>query len=83
MKKYLGIVSFVLFLIAASSYITIFIDIDELLLSAVICSCCGLVLSLLAKKGQYKKIALLGNITIIIIALVLPFVATTLFWNTP
>ncbi|WP_421377864.1 hypothetical protein ACOJQI_11535 [Bacillus salacetis] len=83
MKKYLGLISLVLFILAATSYLTVFIGVDELLLFAVICSVVGMIVALFADGGSYRKFALFGNGAIILLSLVIPFVVTTFFWNSP
>lgn len=83
MKKILSIVSTVLFFIGLMSYILILFGNDNFLLVGVIASTIGFILALFAEKGVYKKVGLIGNGIIIFIAVIIPFIVTTFFWNEP
>jgi hypothetical protein len=56
---------------------------DDFLLAGVILSAIGFILALFAEKGVYKKVGLIGNGIIIFIAVIIPFIVTTFFWNEP
>ncbi|WP_029333526.1 hypothetical protein [Exiguobacterium oxidotolerans] len=83
MKRILGTLSTVLFFVGLVFYIIMLFGNDNLLLSNVILSAIGFVLALFAEKGVYKKIGLIGNGLILLIAIIIPFIVTTFFWNTP
>jgi hypothetical protein len=83
MKSKLGIFSTLLFFIGLISYIAVLFGNDSFLFIGVILSALGFVLALFAEKGMYKKVGLVGNGIIIIISIVIPFIVTTFFWNTP
>jgi hypothetical protein len=83
MKKRLNYISFTLFLIAAISYFTVFIGIDELLLIAAISSAFGFIIALFGDRGKVKKISIFGNAMIIFLSVIMPLVITTFFWNSP
>jgi uncharacterized membrane protein len=83
MKKKLSLLSFGLFLIGALFYVMMLFGRDEFLLAGVICSAAGLIIALFSERGPYKKIAIAGNGVIVCIALIMPMVVTTFFWNTP
>ncbi|XXM73036.1 hypothetical protein ACQ0QQ_03820 [Lysinibacillus sphaericus] len=83
MKKKLSFLSLVLFLIGALFYVTMLFGRDEFLLAGVSCSAAGLIMALFSERGPYKKIAIAGNGVIVCIALILPVIVTTFFWNSP
>ncbi|KUP04126.1 hypothetical protein Q75_16180 [Bacillus coahuilensis p1.1.43] len=83
MKKWLGVMAFGLFVIAALSYAALFIGSDELLFMAVMVSAVGFILGLFAEKSSYKWISLVGNGLILFVAIVVPMFVTTFIWNTP
>ncbi|QTC41662.1 hypothetical protein I7V34_21935 [Bacillus sp. V3] len=83
MKKKLSFLSFVLFLIGALFYVMMLFGRDEFLLAGVSCSAAGLIIALFSERGTFKKIAIAGNVVIVGVALIVPFIVTTFFWNTP
>jgi hypothetical protein len=83
MKSKLGIYSTLLFFIGLISYIAVLFGNDSFLFIGVILSALGFVLALFAAKGMYKKVGLVGNGILLIISIVIPFIVTTFFWNTP
>lgn len=83
MKGKLSIFSSLLFFIGLISYIAVLFGNDNFLFIGVVLSALGFILALFAEKGLYKKVGLFGNGIIIIIAIVIPFIVTTFFWNTP
>jgi hypothetical protein len=83
MKSKLGTISTLLFFIGLISYIAVLFGNDHFLFSGVILSALGFILALFAEKGLYKKVGLFGNGIILVIAIVIPFIVTTFFWNTP
>jgi hypothetical protein len=83
MKSKLGIFSTLLFFIGLISYIAVLFGNDSFLFIGVILSALGFVLALFAEKGMYKKVGLVGNGILLIISIVIPFIVTTFFWNTP
>ena len=83
MRKKLSVFSFILFLIGGAAYIAMLLGNDRFLFSASVISVAGLIIALFAERGLYKKIGLAGNLLIVIVTILLPFVVTTFFWNTP
>lgn len=83
MKKALGIISTILFIVGLVCYVAMFFGNDSYLLGGVIASIMGFILALFAEKGAYKRIGLFGNAIIVIIAVIFPFIVTTFFWNRP
>ncbi|MCA1054053.1 hypothetical protein LCM10_03555 [Rossellomorea aquimaris] len=83
MKKNLSLISFVLFLLAAASYLIMLFGMDKFLLAGVICSVVGLVIALFSESGIHKKIGLFGNGTFVVLTVIVPFFVTTFLWNTP
>ena len=83
LKKLLGVTSAILFILGMVFYIVTLFGNDNLLLSGVAVSAFGFILALFAEKGVYKKIGLIGNAVVIVIAVVFPFIVTTFFWNEP
>ena len=88
MKKYLSIVSFILFFITLIGVITFNSDTgiykrEFAILFIWILPSIGLVLAIVGKKGFIRVAGLVGNILILIFTAVIPFVVTTFFWNQP
>jgi hypothetical protein len=83
MKSKLGMFSTLLFIFGLISYIAVLFGNDNFLFIGVILSALGFILAVFAEKGIYKKVGLFGNGIIILIAIVIPFLVTTFFWNTP
>ncbi|WP_230980710.1 hypothetical protein [Rossellomorea arthrocnemi] len=83
MKKYLTIGSFLFFLISLIIYILSFLGYDTFLLPAVIISVIGFITALFGEKSIYRKIGLFGNGVILVVVLLIPFIVTTFFWNSP
>ncbi|MFC4025523.1 hypothetical protein ACFOUV_17215 [Oceanobacillus longus] len=83
MNSKIGVLSTVLFFVGLVSYIFVLFGNDSFLIVGVIVSVIGFILALLAEKGMYKKIGLLGNGIILFITIVFPFIVTTFFWNQP
>jgi hypothetical protein len=83
MKGKLGVFSTILFFIGLGSYIAVLFGKDDFLLAGVILSAIGFILALFAEKGVYKKVGLIGNGIIIFIAVIIPLIVTTFFWNEP
>ncbi|TDL32086.1 hypothetical protein E2R51_12065 [Jeotgalibacillus sp. S-D1] len=65
------------------SYIIVLFGNDYLLLVGVILSALGFILALFAKKDMYRILGLIGNGILLFITIVIPFIVTTFFWNTP
>jgi hypothetical protein len=83
LKKYLTIGSFLFFLISLIIYILSFLGYDTFLLFAVIISVIGFITALFGEKSIYRKIGLFGNGVILVVVLLIPFIVTTFFWNSP
>jgi hypothetical protein len=83
MKGKLGAFSTILFFIGLVSYIVVLFGKDDFLLAGVILSAIGFILALFAEKGVYKKVGLIGNGIVIFIAVIIPLIVTTFFWNEP
>jgi uncharacterized protein YqgC (DUF456 family) len=83
LKKYLTIGSFLFFLISLIIYILSFLGYDTFLLPAVIISVIGFITALFGEKSIYRKIGLFGNGVILVVVLLIPFIVTTFFWNSP
>lgn len=83
MRKIVSILSTILFFTGLASYIAVLFGNDNFLLGGVIVSIIGFILALFAEEGVYKKIGLIGNGIIIFIAVIIPFIVTTFFWNEP
>ena len=88
MKRNLGWISVIIFVAAFMLYVlTIFFN-QELFPGTVTLSLLillpiiGLITSVMAHKGASKVIGLTGNAFVLLIAAVIPFVAS-LFWNSP
>ena len=88
MKRNLGWISVIIFVAAFMLYVlTIFFN-QELFPGTVTLSLLillpiiGLITSVMAHKGTAKVIGLTGNAFVLLIAAVIPFVAS-LFWNSP
>ncbi|WP_188454839.1 hypothetical protein [Virgibacillus oceani] len=78
MRKIAGILSYGLFLFGIASFIVILFGINTFLLAGVTASAIGLTLALFAEK-TLKKIGLIGNGTVLLIAVAVPFIVTTFF----
>jgi uncharacterized protein YqgC (DUF456 family) len=83
LKKYLTIGSFLFFLISLIIYILSFLGYDTFLLPAVIIAVIGFITALFGEKSVYRKIGLFGNGVILVVVLLIPFIVTTFFWNSP
>ncbi|MCP3033142.1 hypothetical protein LF817_17595 [Halobacillus sp. A1] len=83
MRRKLGIVSTVLFLVSLASYITMLSGNDTFLFAGVVISLIGLGFAIFSEKGIYRKIGFIGNGLIILVAIIIPFIVTISFWNTP
>jgi hypothetical protein len=83
MKSKLGMFSILLFIFGLISYIAVLFGNDNFLFIGVILASLGFILAVFAEKGIYKAVGLFGNGIIIFITIVIPFIVTTFFWNTP
>ncbi|TMU87269.1 hypothetical protein FGG79_03835 [Bacillus sp. BHET2] len=83
MRKKLSVISFLLFLIGAAAFIAMLLGYDRFLFAGVIISVAGFVTALFSEKGLYKRVGLFGNGGIVFVAIIVPLVVTTFFWNTP
>ncbi|RWZ58614.1 hypothetical protein EQV77_06505 [Halobacillus fulvus] len=83
MKKKTAILSIVLFGINIIFCLLTLIGYDEFLLPVAILSFTGFLVALFSKKGRYRNIGLMGNLGIVFMTLILPFIVTVFFWNSP
>ncbi|MGP4070330.1 hypothetical protein [Halobacillus sp. B29] len=83
MRRKLGIISTVLFLVSLVAYITMLSGNDAFLFAGVFISLLGVVFAMFSNKGPYRNIGLIGNGLIILVVIIIPFIVTTFFWNTP
>ncbi|MYL18616.1 hypothetical protein GLW04_01870 [Halobacillus litoralis] len=83
MRRKLGIISTVLFLVSLAAYITTLSGNDAFLFAGVVIAVLGLVFAMLSEKGTYRKIGFMGNGLILLVSIIIPFIVTTFFWNTP
>lgn len=85
MTNKLGVYSSVLFVLGLVCY-AVFIfgkGISAFLTITIFSSFLGFTLALFAKKGSFKRLGLIGNGLVIFIAIILPFIVLTFFWNQP
>ncbi|MEL3971433.1 hypothetical protein AAEO50_03995 [Rossellomorea oryzaecorticis] len=83
MKRMMGKLSTVLFLLGLAAYITMLFGNDSFLLTGVILSMIGFLFALFARKSWYRRVGLFGNGLIIFTVIIMPVVITTFFWNQP
>jgi hypothetical protein len=88
MKKYLNIISVIIFGFDLMVYILFFngIDLvpDEAVFSVMISgSVIGVVLSWFGNKGVTRNIGIYGNAVLLVITVIVPLIVRTFIWNTP
>lgn len=85
MKSKLGLLSTGLFVLGLICYVVFaFLTGDNaFLFISIASSFIGFALALFAVKDLFKRVGLIGNGVVIFIAIILPFIITTFFWNTP
>lgn len=89
MKKYEGI-SFVLFIFLALVYlVSIYGGVDLFpgqitIIILTVFPIIGLILAFSSKGGGFLKvISIIGNLAVLMIAVIVPVIVTTFFWNQP
>lgn len=88
MKKTLSRVSAVIFFINLLNYVLFITGIDiiqENIYFPVFFggSVLGLLFAFTGEKNIYRKIGMWGNLFIVFLIFILPFIVTTFFWNEP
>jgi hypothetical protein len=88
MKKYLNIISVIIFGFDLMVYILFFngIDLvpDEAVFPVMISgSVIGVVLSWFGNKGVSRNIGMFGNAFILVLTVIVPLIVRTFIWNTP
>lgn len=82
MKKAFGVISTILFFIGIASYVAMLFWDFRFVLISIIASLIGFCLALFAEKDEYRRIGLIGN-TIIIAAVVIPYIIRHFIWTGP
>lgn len=83
MRRKSGVISTGLFLVSLAAYITMLGGHDAFLFAGVVFAGLGLVSAMFSEKGMYRKVGFIGNGLMILVTIIIPFIVTAFFWNTP
>ncbi|WP_121615273.1 hypothetical protein [Virgibacillus halodenitrificans] len=73
MRKNLGIISTVLFLMALVSWLPIYVDVKSYSEQSIFYATAGVVTGLFSSPNRYKLIGLAGNVLVLLFLVVLPY----------